>query len=333
MEITLEKIELVRDRTGVTYREAKEALEAADGNVVEAIIAIEESVDGGVTRSTIAKKDDLVNKMKEVVRKGKVSRILVTREGETLLNIPLSAGLVGTVIAPWGMIAGIAAAFGFKCNIEFVKEDGTAVDLTGKATEFVDNAKEKGQDVFSDIKEKGTAIYEDIREKAPGTFDGLKEKSEDVINAAKDVADKAKARIKGAADDFQDFDFDEFKDDVANEIREDASEAKDAFFDVKEAARNKVDDIIAAAKEKAVAGKNEAKEAVADAVEAATDAVDDVVDVVDDIGGEVTHTIDDIVEEAAAGAEETAEKVEEDKENLAGFFRDMMASRKEKKDE
>ena len=31
MEITLEKIELVRDRTGVTYKEAKEALEAADG--------------------------------------------------------------------------------------------------------------------------------------------------------------------------------------------------------------------------------------------------------------------------------------------------------------
>ena len=57
MEITLEKIELVRDRTGVTYREAKEALEATDGNVVEAIIAIEESVDGGVSRSTINKKD------------------------------------------------------------------------------------------------------------------------------------------------------------------------------------------------------------------------------------------------------------------------------------
>ena len=43
MEITLEKIELVRDRTGVTYKEAKEALEAANGNVVDAIIAIEET--------------------------------------------------------------------------------------------------------------------------------------------------------------------------------------------------------------------------------------------------------------------------------------------------
>ena len=44
MEITLEKIERVKDRTGVSYKEAKEALEAADGSVVDAIIAIEETV-------------------------------------------------------------------------------------------------------------------------------------------------------------------------------------------------------------------------------------------------------------------------------------------------
>ena len=45
MEITLEKIELVKDRTGVSYKEAKDALEAADGSVVDAIIAIEDSID------------------------------------------------------------------------------------------------------------------------------------------------------------------------------------------------------------------------------------------------------------------------------------------------
>ena len=39
MEITLEKIELVKDRTGVTYAEAKQALEETDGSVVDAIIA------------------------------------------------------------------------------------------------------------------------------------------------------------------------------------------------------------------------------------------------------------------------------------------------------
>ena len=41
MEITLEKIELVKDRTGVSYREAKSALEEANGSVDDAIIVIE----------------------------------------------------------------------------------------------------------------------------------------------------------------------------------------------------------------------------------------------------------------------------------------------------
>jgi len=326
MEITLEKIELVRDRTGVTYREAKEALEATDGNVVEAIIAIEESVDGGVSRSTINKKDELVSKMKDVARKGKVTRIVVSREGETLLNIPLTAGILGTVIAPWGMIAGVAAAFGFKCNIEFVKEDGSAVDLTGKAAEFVDNAKEKGQDVYFDLKEKGTAFYADLKEKAPASFDELKGKGGEVLNAAKEAADKARTRIKGAS---ENFDFEEFKENVAKELREDAAEAKDAFYDVKEAAKVKVDDIIAAAREKVAAGKAEAE----GAAEEAADAVDEFKEAAEEAAEEFADKVEEVREEAEEAIEDAAEKVEEDKEDLAGFFRDMMASRKEKKDE
>ena len=42
-EITLEKIDLIRDRTGVTYREAHEALQRNDGNVISALIELEDS--------------------------------------------------------------------------------------------------------------------------------------------------------------------------------------------------------------------------------------------------------------------------------------------------
>ena len=56
MEITLEKIELVKDRTGVTYAEAKEALESADGSVVDAIIAIEETINSGQKRRGFGRK-------------------------------------------------------------------------------------------------------------------------------------------------------------------------------------------------------------------------------------------------------------------------------------
>lgn len=38
----LEKIDLIRERTKASYREAKEALEAADGDVLEAVVRLEE---------------------------------------------------------------------------------------------------------------------------------------------------------------------------------------------------------------------------------------------------------------------------------------------------
>ena len=60
MEITLEKIELVKDRTGVTYKEAKEALEGADGNVVDAIIAIEETIDQKSSKKIGSQGEDLI---------------------------------------------------------------------------------------------------------------------------------------------------------------------------------------------------------------------------------------------------------------------------------
>ena len=41
MEITLQKIDQVRERTGLSYTEARELLEEADGDVVQALIILE----------------------------------------------------------------------------------------------------------------------------------------------------------------------------------------------------------------------------------------------------------------------------------------------------
>lgn len=203
MEITLEKIELVKDRTGVTYKEAKEALEAADGNVVDAIIEIEQSIDQSSASKLGAQKEALIDRMKEIFKKGNVSRILVTRDGDTILNIPLNVGVIGTVVAPWGVIAGTVAAFGFKCTIEFIKDDGSVIDLTEKAGNLYEGAKEKSSD-----------IYEDFKEKAPDMYEDLKEKSEEAIAkakyAAKDVKDKFTKDRKGFDD--LDIDFDDLED-------------------------------------------------------------------------------------------------------------------------
>ena len=143
MEITLEKIEIVKDRTGSTYAEAKAALEAAEGSVVDAIIAIEgkmneehDKVDGGSLKDS-----PIFAKMKEIVDKGNVSRILITKNEKTIVNFPVTAGVIGAVLVPWGAILGIVAALGAQCSIDFVDAEGKAIDIDGKVIGAYDKAR------------------------------------------------------------------------------------------------------------------------------------------------------------------------------------------------
>ena len=170
MEVTLEKIELVKDRTGVSYKEAKEALEAADGSVVDAIINIEENIDELGGKSIGEHGSDVADRVKALVNKGNVSRIVVRKtDGETML---------ATIIAPGGILLSMIAAFGFKCVVEVVKTDGTIIDVSDRANDAIDKAKEKGVDIFDAAKEKG----QDVKEKVKGsdTLDKFKDKAGDV---------------------------------------------------------------------------------------------------------------------------------------------------------
>ena len=132
MDITLEMVDQVRERTGASYEEARAALEGANGDVVNAIIAIERNERTGDVSG-------VVEKIKAAVQKGNVNRIRVMRGEEELVNIPVNAGIAGGALVlmtgPWLLIsaavAGAVAKFGFDCRFQLVKEDGT-VDELGK---------------------------------------------------------------------------------------------------------------------------------------------------------------------------------------------------------
>ena len=180
MEITLEKIELVKDRTGVSYKEAKDALEAAEGSVVDAIIAIEETVDEKPAKKVNEAANETVDKIKEVVKKGNISKITIKKDDEILLNLPLNAGIVGALVAPWGVIAGVIAAFGFKCQIELLKDDGTIVDITQRAEDLGKEVKEKSAVVVDDVVAKGTEAYNNIKDAAAEKITELKNRKDDL---------------------------------------------------------------------------------------------------------------------------------------------------------
>lgn len=175
MEITLEKIELVKDRTGVSYKEAKEALEKAEGSVVDAIISIEETIDINNKSKMGEQVAQVVEKIKEAVRKGNVSKITIKKDDEILLNLPVNVGIIGTVIFPWAAVLATIAAFGTKCRIELLKDNGEIVDISEMATDTFENVKEKGSAIADEMKVKGADVFTTVKEKASDAMSRTKQ--------------------------------------------------------------------------------------------------------------------------------------------------------------
>lgn len=62
--------------------------------------------------------DDLVHRVKELVREGNIRRVVVRNEsGETLLEIPVTIGVIGTLFAPYLAALGALAALVTRCTI------------------------------------------------------------------------------------------------------------------------------------------------------------------------------------------------------------------------
>ncbi|UCG44701.1 MAG: DUF4342 domain-containing protein [Candidatus Bathyarchaeota archaeon] len=69
--------------------------------------------------------DNLVSKVKALIREGDITRITVRDEsGRTLLEIPATVGVVGALIAPWLAALGAIAALATKCTIAVERREG-----------------------------------------------------------------------------------------------------------------------------------------------------------------------------------------------------------------
>ena len=74
--------------------------------------------------------EEIVAKVKEVVKKGNATKILVKRGGETVVTFPVTLGVVGVVAAaPWALLLAAVSTFGLDCSIDVVKEDGQVVHI------------------------------------------------------------------------------------------------------------------------------------------------------------------------------------------------------------
>ena len=70
------------------------------------------------------KGEDLLKKVKELIHEGNIRRIIIKNDdGETYIEIPLTLGVVGMVVAPILAAVGAIAALASNFTIEVVKKD------------------------------------------------------------------------------------------------------------------------------------------------------------------------------------------------------------------
>ena len=69
--------------------------------------------------------DELVHKVKQIVHEGNIRKIAIKTEGgNTLLEFPLTVGVVGAVLLPLWAALGAAAALIADCTIVVEKVEG-----------------------------------------------------------------------------------------------------------------------------------------------------------------------------------------------------------------
>jgi Domain of unknown function (DUF4342)/zinc-ribbon domain len=70
------------------------------------------------------KSEDLVKKVKELLHEGNVTKIIVHDEqGRLLLELPVTAGLIGVVLAPWLAAVGAIAALVTRCTVSVERKE------------------------------------------------------------------------------------------------------------------------------------------------------------------------------------------------------------------
>jgi hypothetical protein len=113
----LEKIDVVRNRMTASYEEAKHALQSSNWDVVEALVLLEKE-EASKKEEIFIRGNELVEKVKELVRRGNVTKIKVKQDERILIEIPVTAGVVGALVAPQLAIIGAVAALVSKCTVE-----------------------------------------------------------------------------------------------------------------------------------------------------------------------------------------------------------------------
>lgn len=118
--------------------------------------------------------DTVVEKLRELVAKGNVSRIIIrAKDGSEIVNIPVNAGVVGGVVmlaaAKWLLIIGALTTVAIGCTVEVVKTNNEIINvvkpgdgdkLKDTAVKLAGNIKDKVLDLAAEAAAKKNNVQD-----------------------------------------------------------------------------------------------------------------------------------------------------------------------------
>ena len=189
---TIEDIEILRKKSGMTYQEAVALLDYHDGNLARALIDLEkngrlkeepkmENASRAYTGHSETKQNETKQKALNILQKLYMSRVKVSKGKTTVLNFSVLFGALCLIFAPHMTIFGFILSLILGYQFSFTKQDEefASENLEKMVKNAAQNAKSSVSSAvqsFTDDK-KGNVVTE--------TFDKTKEAVKSTVSDAK----------------------------------------------------------------------------------------------------------------------------------------------------
>lgn len=184
-ETTLEKIDIIRQRFGISYEEAKKALEDNNNDLVDTLILMERNKKGfGEVFSE--KGNDLLDTVKDIIQKGNVSRIKIKKDNRVLVDIPVMVGIAAGALSIMYMpILAIGAITAIVADIKIeVERPNGDIEII---TDIIKKGSTGFKGKFGEFAKTAKMNFESTKDKTQGFIKVAKRKSKMVVD---DVEDK-----------------------------------------------------------------------------------------------------------------------------------------------
>jgi len=211
----IEMVERLREKTGVSYEEAKAALESSEWDLLDAVVLLEKQGkvknDTAYTTKRTTKDEESRTDNREqqpkgdgfekfmrfvgrLIHKGNTNSLIVMRGGEKKFRLPVTAFVLLLFFAFYFTIPAMIISLFFGFHYKFVGPDlgkDSINNAMGKATKAAEAVKKEVQrEMQDDTKRSKEEIKDDLKAAKDEIMEDLREVQKDIDDMMQDLKDE-----------------------------------------------------------------------------------------------------------------------------------------------